>query len=274
LHYGSAVFEGIRFYNTQKGAAIFKLTEHVQRFFYSAKQLAMPLRYTEQEIIQAIVETVRINEVDAGYIRPLAYYGYGNMKVTPDVALPTDIIIACWPWGNYLSTHMADVQISPYIRIHPRSTVADAKISGHYVNSILAGLTLRNTAYHESLFLDLDGFVAEAGAANLFIVRDNKLFTPHAGTILEGITRNTIIELAKIYDIPIEEKKLTPQDIIEADEAFFTGTAVEITPIRSLDNQIIGSGTIGALTEKIHQLYQYIVCGKLPEFHTWLTFVE
>jgi branched-chain amino acid aminotransferase len=273
LHYGSAVFEGIRFYHTAKGPAIFKLIEHIKRFFYSAQQLAMELPYSEEALINATIDMVRMNGIEAGYIRPLAYYGYGPMQVTPNKNLPVDVIIACWPWGNYLATEMADVKVSSYMRIHPRSTVADAKISGHYVNSILAGLAIRNTHYHESLLLDSDGYVAESGSSNLFIVKENKLLTPATGAILEGITRNTVIELAQHYGVTVEQKSLMPEDIMQADEAFFTGTAVEITPIRSLNDHIIANGQVGPVTEKIRGLYKKLVYGELADFESALTFV-
>jgi branched-chain amino acid aminotransferase len=274
LHYGSGVFEGIRFYETANGPAILKLPEHVGRLFYSARQLSMTIPYSEAEICDAIVETVRRNDIKEGYIRPLVYYGYGSLKVVPEQNLPVDICIACWPWGAYLAHDAVDVKTSSFIRIHPRSTIADAKISGHYVNSILAGLELRNTHYHEALLLDADGYVAEGSAENIFIVKDGVLFTPPVGTILEGITRNMVIDLAQRHDIPVEQRRFTPQDIIQADEAFFSGTAVEITPIRSLDDQVIGDGHIGDISRKIQNAYQQIVRGQVPEFQNDLTWVS
>ncbi len=274
LHYGSSVFEGIRFYETESGPAIFKLQPHIKRLFYSAKQLAMDIPYTEAEICDACVETIRVNDIKQGYIRPLTYYGHGPLKVVPHPDLPIETVIAVWPWGKYMSHDMLDVKISDFIRIHPRSTVADAKIGGHYVNSILANLAIKNTHYHESLLLDSDGYVAEGSAENIFIVKDGKLITTPPGTILEGITRNTVIEIAKHYDIPIEEKKFVPQDVIDADEAFFCGTAVEIIAIRSLDDQVIGTGEEGPITQKIKNIYQDMVFGRLPEFGMHLTYVD
>lgn len=274
LHYGSAVFEGIRCYLTDYGPAVFKLEEHVKRFFYSAKQLGMQFHYSERDICQAILDTLKKNNSQESYVRPLAFYGYGSMKVVPTTSLPVDIIIACWPWSHYLPVATVDVVTSPYVRIHPKSTVTDAKISGHYVNSILAGLVIRNTHYHEALLLDAQGFVAEGGAENIFIVKDGKIFTPPTGTILIGITRNTVIQIAEKFGLPVEEELFTPEEIYQADEAFFCGTAVEITPIRSLDDKLIAQGNIGAITAKIKNEYHRVVHGKVSEFDTALTFVD
>jgi branched-chain amino acid aminotransferase len=265
LHYGSAVFEGIRCYKTDSGPAVFKLKEHIDRFFYSAKQLGMVIPYAHAEICQAVIEMLHKNNITEAYIRPLAYYGYGNMKVVPSEDSVVDVVIACWPWGDYLSAQAVDVKTSPYIRIHPKSTVADAKISGHYVNSILAGLLIRNTHYHEVLLLDSDDYVTEGGAENIFIVKDGKITTTPAGTILMGITRDVVIELAKSLNIPIEERRFTTAEIYDADEVFFSGTAVEITPIRSLDDKIIAAGKIGPITEKIKRQYYMKVRHKIQE---------
>ncbi|MEK6731778.1 MAG: branched-chain amino acid transaminase, partial [Pseudomonadota bacterium] len=263
LHYGSAVFEGIRCYQGKKGTAIFKLEEHIDRFFFSAKQLGMKIPYTFYEICDATINTVKKNRCSEGYIRPLAYYGYGSMKLTPSPELPIDVIIACWPWGDYLPVKTVDVVTSPFIRIHPKSTITEAKISGHYVNSILAGLAIQNSPYHEAILLDSDGFVAEGSAENIFIVKDNKLITTPKGTILVGITRNSVIEIAKEQGVEFEERVFKKEEIYTADEAFFCGTAVEITPIRSLDNQVIASGKIGKITEIIKNQYHKMIRGEI-----------
>lgn len=274
LHYGSAVFEGIRAYSTDQGLAVFKLKEHIERFFYSAKQLNMKIPYSVENICDAIITTLQQNGNEEAYIRPLAYYGYGNMKVVPSTDLPIDVIIATWPWGDYLPVKAVDVAISPYIRIHPKSTITDAKICGHYVNSILAGLMIQNTRYHEVLLLDSEGFVAEGSAENIFIVKNGKIMTPPAGTILVGITRDTVFEIAKQLNIGIEERNFLPEEVISADEAFFSGTAVEITPIRSLSDKLIGSGNVGPITEKIKEHYQQIVHGQVPTFESALTYID
>lgn len=273
LHYGSAVFEGIRAYHTDKGSAVFKLKEHVERLFYSSKQLGMQLKYDTDDLCQAIVETLIKNGHDESYVRTLAYYGHGPLRVLPAADLPIDIIIASWPWGDYLSAKAVDVATSDYIRIHPKSTVADAKISGHYINSILAGLALANTHYHEALLLDADGYVAEGSAENIFIVKNGEIITPPKGTILVGITRNFVIEMAKDLGIPLVERHFRPEEIYTADEAFFSGTAVEVTAIRSLDDKIIGTGKIGPITEKVKTLYHEIVRGQVPQYHHTLTWV-
>lgn len=274
LHYGSGVFEGIRFYETDSGSAIFKLAEHVERLFYSARQLAMEIPYTQDEINQAIVETVRVNKVGQGYIRPLVYYGYGTMRVVPTEDLLVEVVIACWPWGSYLGQESVDIKSSEFIRIHPRSTVPDAKICGHYVNSIMAGLAIRNTAYHEALLFDAENYVAEGSAENIFIVKNGELLTPQIGTILRGITRDTVIEIAGDQGIKIRQTKLTREDILEADEALFCGTGVEITPIRSLDDKLIAGGKIGPITKSIQKIYHDMVSGRLQSYKKHLTMIK
>lgn len=274
LHYGSAVFEGIRVYKTDNGPAIFKLQEHVERFFYSATQLGIKIPYTKADISEVVIETVSKNSLEEGYIRPFAFYGYGNIKVVPTPDTPIDVIIACWPWGKYLVAKSINVATSNYIRIHPRSTIADAKISGHYVNSILAGLAIRNTHYHEALLLDAEGFVTECTAANIFIVKNGKIITTPQGTILMGITRKTVIAIAKEFGWEVEERRFKPEEIYSANEAFCCGTAVEVTAIRSLDDQIIAQGEIGPITQRIHMRYHQIVHGRAPEHQETLTWVN
>lgn len=274
LHYGSAVFEGLRFYDTEKGPAIFKLTEHIERFFYSAKQLAMNIPYSKEHLCDAIVKTVAANEISSGYIRPLVYYGYGSMTLVPDPNTPVEVMIACWAWGKYLASNAIELATSQFIRIHPRSTVANAKISGHYVNSILASLAVKNTPYHEALLLDAESYVAEASSANIFIVKDATIITPPTGAILEGITRDIIIQIADHLNLPLIQKKITLDDIYEADEAFLSGTAVEITPIRTVDDRIIGKENVYPITQKIQDFFQIIVQGKQPEFEKSLTYIN
>lgn len=273
LHYGSAVFEGIRFYDTPTGPAIFKLEEHICRLFYSASVLAMQPSFTQQEICDAVVRTVAMNRVKEGYIRPLIYYSQGSLKVVPESQIPIETVIACWPWGDYFAADFLDVKTSQYIRIHPKSTVTDAKICGHYVNSILAGLEIKNTHYHEVLLLDSDGYVTEGGGENIFIVKDNELITPPLGNILKGITRDTVIEIADYLNIPVIERHFTPDEVISADEAFFCGTAVEVVAIRSLDDHIIADGTVGPITRTIKGVYQQIVGGYITHFHHRSTLV-
>lgn len=274
LHYGSAVFEGIRCYETTRGPAVFKLDEHLKRFFYSAEQMSMELPYTLEQLRDETLSTLRANAFTSGYIRHLAYYGYGSMIVLPKAPeLQLDLIIACWPWGAYMEIDAIDVKTSDFIRIHPKSTVEDAKISGHYANSILAQLAIHGTKYHEALFLDDDGYVAEVCTANIFIIKDGKLITTPPGTILPGITRNTIMDLATTMDIPVTEQKFRVEDIYNADEAFVTGTAVEVCALRSVDDQIIADGKPGPVTEQLKASFNRVVHGEDEAFHQALTLI-
>ena len=259
LHYGSGVFEGIRCYDTKNGTKIFKLPEHVARLFYSARALGMAIPYSEAEMCQAIEDTVAKNTLKAGYIRPLVYYGYGGLGVTPRKDLPVEVMIACWPWGQYLDAPAVDIKISDFIRIHPQSSVTDAKICGHYVNSLMAGLAIRDTHYHEALLLDSDGYVAEGSAENIFIVKDGILTTTPLGTILNGITRATVMEMAATMGMTVHQERFLPQAVWDADEAFFCGTAVEIVPIRSLDDRLIGNGEPGLISQQFQHAYHALV---------------
>jgi len=270
LHYGGGSFEGIRFYETEKGVAIFKLQAHIDRLFYSAAALKMVSPYTKEQVADIVIQVVRANQIKAGYIRPLLFYGYGKMGVNP-VGSPVELMVACWPWGAYLPHELADVKISHYMRIHPRTTVVDAKLCGHYVNSILASLELAGTHYHEALLLDTNGYVAEGVGENFFLVKNNVIYTPKLGTIIAGITRDTVFELAKQLAIKIVEVDIMPEEIYDADEAFFTGTAAEITPIRSVDDKVLNQGNLGPITAIIKSAYYDLVRGKNPAFMDCLT---
>jgi branched-chain amino acid aminotransferase len=273
LHYGGGAFEGIRFYNTQKGPAIFRLNEHIKRWFYSANILQMALPFDLKTCVNIIKDLLTLNHIEQGYIRPLAFYGYGHMKVNP-LGAPLEVAIACWPWGAYLPYDRVDIKTSRYIRIHPRSTVADAKLCGHYLNGILANLELQGTHYHEALFLDVDGNIAEGAGENFFIVKDGVIYTPKLGSILAGITRNTVMELALQQGYHVIEADLTLADAFAADEAFFTGTAAEVTPIRSIDDSIIGDDSLGPITQVLRSRYLDLVYGKLPEYEHYLTYCK
>lgn len=263
LHYGTAVFEGIRAYSTVKGTAILKLQEHMQRFFYSMGVLGMDAPYSVSEMCQGVIETVKKNRLKSCYIRPLAFYGNNeSVGVLPKPDHPVDLVIWCLPMGRYLAVEVVDVMVSKYIRIHPRSTVCDAKISGHYVNSMLASMETRGTHYHEALLLDFDGNVAEGAAQNIFYVKNSDIFTTPVGTILDGITRGIVIQIAIDHGYHVHEKYFTVKDITNADEAFFSGTAAEITAIRSVDDQKIGGhGEIGAITKHIKKCFNEITQG-------------
>lgn len=273
LHYGGGAFEGIRFYNTPKGPAIFRLQDHVERLFYSAATLKMKLAYSKEEIISAIKEVVRNNNIDEGYIRPIAFYGYGKMGVNP-TGNPVEVIIACWPWGAYLPHDSIDVKISSYIRIHPDSTVVDAKLCGHYINGILAALELEGTHYHEALFLDSKGYITEGVGENFFLIKKGVIYTPKLGGILCGITRDTIIKLARNLGFNVIEQDLTLEDAYQADEAFFTGTAAEVTAIRSINDQKLAQADEGKITSTIKKAYMDLVHGKNSDSLHYLTYIE
>lgn len=272
LHYGAGAFEGVRAYQADKGTAIFRLKEHTDRLFYSAQALGIKVPYSKDQLNEAQLELLRKNELKQGYLRPIIYLGYGKMGLNP-AGVPVDAAIAAWPWGAYLPHDMVDLKISSFIRIHPRSTVADAKICGHYVNSIFAVRELQGTKYHEALLLDFEGNIAEGPGENLFILKNGTLLTPKLGTILKGITRHSVMEIANHLGIEAVEKTLKPEDAYGADEAFFTGTAAEITPIRSIDDHVLGGGKLGPVTTKIKETFLAAVHGKVPEFERWLSYI-
>jgi len=269
LHYGSAVFEGIRFYEANNKPAVFKLEEHVKRLFKSAEAFGAKIPFSEQEISQAILNTIKENNITSGYIRPLVYFGYGKMGLGVKDA-KVNVSIAVWPWGSYLGEKAVRVKTSSFIRIHPKSSIMEAKISGHYANSILASEETHAQGFDEALLLDSEGKIAEGPGENFFIVKNNKLLTPKKGTILPGITRNSIIQLAKDMNIEVIEKDLTLEEVYSADEAFFTGTAAEVTIIESIDNKQIGSKE-RPISEKLKSTFLDIVHGKNPKYKDWLT---
>ena len=273
LHYGGGVFEGIRAYKTERGPAVFRLKDHIKRLFYSAKALEMEIPFSLEEIERAILELIKINKIEECYIRPIVIFGYGKMGLNLKEA-PVSVAITLWPWEKYLGEKPIKVKVSRYIRIHPKSTVATAKICGHYVNSILASLEAQKSGFDEALFLDFEGFVAEGPGENIFIVKDKKLFTPLAGSILPGITRDSILKVAKNLNIETQEKKISLKEIKRADEAFFTGTAVEICPIGKIDDILINNGKIGEITKQIKDLYQRIIRGKEKKYLNWLQFIQ
>lgn len=273
LHYGMGVFEGIRFYNTHKGPAVFKLKEHVKRMMDGAKVAFMKVPFTDDEIAKGILDTVRENGISEGYIRPIIYYGYGKMGLDPHGA-PVNVAIAVWPWGAYLGDDAVRVKTSRFIRLHPNSTYSETKICGHYVNSIFASCEAKEKGYHEALLLDYMGNIAEGPGENLFIVKDGKLSTPKLGNILHGITRKSIIDMAKNEGMEVKETDLTLEDVYNADEAFFTGTAAEVTAIDSLDDKKIGEIAPGPVTSRLKELFTDIVHGKNEKYHKWLAFVN
>lgn len=276
LHYGLAVFEGLRAYKTAEGPAIFRLKEHVDRLFNSAHIYMMKIPYERDVIIQACRDVVRDNQLETCYVRPIAFYGSEKMGVSPKGAT-VHVAIAAWPWGAYLGDDGLEkgirVKTSSYARHHVNVTMCRAKYSGTYANSILANREAIDHGYDEALLLDVDGFVAEGAGENLFIVKNGKLFEPELTSALMGITRNTVITLAREAGLEIEAKRITRDDVYIADEAFFTGTAAEVTPIRELDNRQIGTGKRGPITEKLQTMFFDVVNGRSPAHKGWLTHI-
>ena len=276
LHYGLAVFEGVRAYKTASGTAIFRLKEHTDRLFASAHIYRMPMPYDKATVIEAHKEVVRSNKLDSCYLRPIAFYGSEKMGVSPRGAA-THVSIAAWPWGAYLGEEGLEkgirVKTSSYSRHHVNVNMARAKFSGTYANSILANMEATEDGYDEALLLDVDGFVAEGAGENLFVVKDGVIYEPEIASALMGITRNTVITLAAELGYKVIAKRLTRDDIYIADEAFFTGTAAEVTPIRELDNRTIGAGSRGPVTAKIQSQFFDVVNGKVPAHADWLSHV-
>src|SRR5438045_1370265 len=276
LHYGLAVFEGVRAYKTGEGAAIFRLTEHTQRLFNSARIYLMQIPYEKEQLMAAQREVVRANKLDSCYLRPIAFYGSEKMGVSPKGA-KVHVAIAAWPWGAYLGAEALEkgirVKTSSFARHHINVTMARAKFAGTYANSILANQEATMDGYDEALLLDVDGFVAEGSGENLFIVKNGKLYEPELTSALVGITRDSVITLAGDIGVEVHARRLTRDDVYIADEAFFTGTAAEVTPIRELDNRPIGTGKPGPITASMQEAYFALIRGGDARHHDWLAFV-
>lgn len=274
LHYGTGVFEGIRCYKTDGGSAVFRLQEHVDRLFASMHICQMEPGFTREQIFEAILETIRVNKIDACYIRPIAYIGYGAMGIFPKDN-PIDIAIAVWPWGSYLGEEGLKngirVKIASFTRPHINATMVRSKTTANYANSLLAKREALKDGYDEAVLLDTDGYVAEGSGENIFIVRNGMIKTPPLTAILEGITRDSIIKLAQEQGVRLVEERFTRDELYIADEAFFTGTAAEITPIREADNRKIGAGKPGPVTQKIQAAFFDIVHGRDKKHAAWLT---
>jgi len=277
LHYGTGVFEGIRCYKTDTGSAVFRLKEHVDRLFSSMHICQMESPFTREQVLEAILETIRVNKIDACYIRPIAYIGYGAMGIFPKEN-PIDIAIAVWPWGSYLGEEGLKngirVKISSFCRPHINATMVRSKTTANYANSLLAKREALKDGYDEAMLLDTDGYVAEGSGENVFMVRHGKIKTPPLTAILDGITRDTIIQLSQEHGIPLVEERFTRDELYIADEAFFTGTAAEITPIREVDNRKIGSGKPGPITQKLQAAFFDIVYGRDKKHAAWLAPVK
>ena len=277
LHYGLAVFEGVRAYKTEIGTAIFRLEEHTKRWFNSAKIYMMEMPYSREVLMEAQREVVRANKLDTCYLRPIAFYGSEKVGVSP-LGAKVHVAIAAWPWGAYLGEDGLKkgirVKTSSHARHHVNVTMPRAKVATTYANSILANLEATQHGYDEGLLLDTDGFVAEGAGENIFIVKDGRIYTPELTSALDGITWRTVQAICADLDIPVEKVRMTRDDIYICDEAFFTGTAAEVTPIRELDRRIVGSGVRGPVTEKIQNAFFDIVYGRNRKYHHWLTPVE
>jgi branched-chain amino acid aminotransferase len=274
LHYGLSVFEGERAYKTDKGPAIFRLKEHTDRLFNSAHIYRMGMPYTREQVMEACCEVVRANNLESCYIRPIAFYGSEKMGVSPKGA-KTHVAIAAWPWGAYLGEEGLEkgirVKTSSFARHHVNVTMARAKFAATYANSILANMEATQDGYDEALLLDVDGFVAEGAGENVFIVKDGCIYEPEIASALVGITRSTIISLAREMGLEVRSKRLTRDDLYIADECFFTGTAAEVTPVRELDNRTIGEGKRGPITEELQKRYFDVVYGRNDKYEHWLT---
>ncbi len=277
LHYGMGAFEGVRAYRTDQGAAIFRLADHTRRLRRSAHILNMKLPYDATTINDACRAVVRDNALEAGYMRPMCFYGAEGMGLRAD-NLQVHLMIAAWPWGTYLGDDSMEqgikVRTSSYTRHHVNITLCKAKANGNYMNSMLALQEALASGCDEALLLDNEGYVAEGSGENVFLVRDGKIYTPELTSALEGITRDTILHLAADLDIPVIEKRITRDEVYIADEAFFTGTAAEVTPIRELDGRVIGSGKRGPVTERLQTLYFDLVHGRSDKYADWLDYVN
>jgi len=277
LHYGVGVFEGVRAYSTDKGPAIFRLDRHTERLFQSAHIMGMKIPFSVDQVNQAQIEAVTKNNFDACYLRPMAYYGSEAMGLHAH-GLQVHLMIASWEWGTYLGGDALQqgirVKTSSYNRHHTNSAMAKAKTNGNYTNSIMALQEAERCGYDEALMLDTQGYVAEGSGENIFIIRRGKIYTPSLTSALEGITRDSIVELfADDMGLEVIEKQITRDEVYTADEAFFTGTAAEVTPIKSLDDREIGAGVAGSITKEIQQRYFDVVNGRDSKRTDWLTYV-
>ena len=271
LHYGSAVFEGIRSYKTDEEAALFRFDDHIDRLFYSAKVLGIEIKFTKNEIKNAIKKLLKMNKLENAYVRPLAYHGYGSISVYPKNVESNILIIAVPDYTKDMNP--IRLMTSSYVRPSDKSTVFGAKISGNYANSILAMREARENGFDEALMLGSDGLVAEGPAENLFMIKNNVLIAPSSRSALYGFTRDTLLKISKDIGIKSKEKKLTINEIKNTDEAFFCGTGKEISPIISIDGKKIGDGKAGKITMKLENFYFDIVKGRNKKYIKWLTYV-
>jgi branched-chain amino acid aminotransferase len=276
LHYGMGVFEGVRAYETADGTAIFRLKDHTRRLFNSAHILGMDIPYTREQLNEAQIAVVRENALKNAYIRPMCYYGSEGMGLRAD-NLKVHVMIAAWTWGSYLGEENMRrgirIRTSSYNRHHVNVTQCKAKANGNYMNSMLALQEAMSCGFDEAMLLDTEGYVSEGSGENIFIVREGVIYTPDLTSALDGITLRTIFKLAEEEGLKVIDKRITRDEVYIADEAFFTGTAAEVTPIREVDNRPIGSGTRGPITERLQSLYFDVVKGRHPGHRDWLTYI-
>lgn len=276
LHYGLGVFEGIRCYNTPKGPAIFRLDDHIKRLFESAHIFFLEIPFSKEEVKEAVVATVKTNKLSECYIRPIVYIGYGNIGLHPK-GNPVNLAIAVWPWGAYLGEEGIEkgirVKTSSFIRNHVNSNMSRGKVCGYYVNSQLAKREAISCGYDEAMLLDTEGYVSEGSAENIFIVRNGVLKTTPLTSIIEGITRDSIISIAGDSGIEAKEERFTRDEVYISEEAFFTGTAAEVVPIREVDNRTIGDGKQGEITRRLQSIFFDAVKGKDSRYESWLTYI-
>ncbi|ADC70816.1 branched-chain amino acid aminotransferase [Thioalkalivibrio sp. K90mix] len=276
LHYGMGVFEGVRAYKTGRGPAIFRLQDHTRRLFNSAKILGMTIPYSADELNDAQVASVRDNGLESAYLRPMCFLGSEGMGLRAD-NLKVHAMVAAWHWGSYLGDEGMEkgirIRTSSYSRHHVNVTMCKAKANGNYMNSMMALQEATRCGYDEAMLLDTEGYVAEGSGENIFLVRDGVLLTPDLTSALDGITRRTVITLAEEEGLRVVEKRITRDEVYIADEAFFTGTAAEVTPIREVDDRPIGSGTRGPITERLQSRYFDVVQGRDRQHDGWLTYL-
>jgi branched-chain amino acid aminotransferase len=275
LHYGTGYFEGIRCYGVEEGgSAVFRLREHIRRFKDSGCILGFDLPYSQERIEEAVLEVIRVNKLEECYIRPLAFVGAGEMGLYA-AENPVHVVIAAWAWGAYLGDegirNGIRAKVSSYTRHHVNIMMTNSKISGNYVNSVLAKNEVKLAGYDEAIMLDCEGFVAEGSGENVFIVRDGVIKTPPCTSILPGITRNTVIQLGRDHGYNILEERFARDELYVADEVFLTGTAAEVTPIQEVDDRSIGTGTPGPVTLRLQESYFAVIRGKVEGYEHWLT---
>jgi len=277
LHYGTGVFEGVRAYHADQGTAIFRLEDHTDRLFRSAHILGMDIPFDKETLNEVQKQVIRENKLDSAYLRPMCFFGSEGIGLRAD-NLKVHVMVAGWEWGAYLGPEALEkgirIRTSSYTRHHVNITMCKAKANGNYMNSTLALQEALRDGYDEALLLDVDGFVAEGSGENIFIVRNGIIYTPDLTSALEGITRETIVTLAEEMGYEIREKRITRDEVYVADEAFFTGTAAEVTPIRELDGRAIGTGSRGPITEKLQSKYFDLVHGRVAEHMDWLNPVK